>query len=524
MAARLKSGGVVMFAGPDGVGKTTLSHGLEYGLFADVPLARVHHARGLGVLPHRGHSPGSSSDPHGRPPYPALMSMVKLLYLFLDFRIGWSVRVRPFVRGGGWVLLQRHWWDIVVDPTRYRLHPTPRLGKFLGRLLPRPDLVLVLEAPAGLIAGRKNELPRHELARQMLVWRNLLPAGQRRAYLDAGLPIHEVVRLAAEEICALRGERSRGWVNLPSRDRARWFVPRSPRAATMSGLNVYHPVTAKGRFGWRLARLAARGGLFRLMPDGTAPPAEVQDALAPYIPVGGTLAAGSANHTGRFVALVLEPGGACRAVAKVATEPHGQQLLDEEADRLASFGPLLPHPLSPPTLLAREAGVLLFEPVPWRPRRRPWRISPDVAFALGGFFRGRRSEAHPNTGFAHGDVAPWNLLRTRDGWVLVDWEEARADGLPLHDLAHHLVQSAALLGRPSHRKILSGLRGRGWVGESIRAYAAGAGLPLEEATRVFVAYLQSSLQVLDPDTVDGRRGIRTRLALLRALTRREGSS
>jgi DNA polymerase III delta prime subunit len=524
IAAGLKRGGVVMLAGPDGVGKTTLAQELAQGLFGDVPLRRVHHARGMGVLPRRRHAAGSSSKPHGSSVYPRFLTMVKLVYLFVDFRVGWAVRVRPFVRRGGWVLLQRHWWDIVVDPTRYRLYPSPRLGAFLGRLLPRPDIVLVLEAPAGMIAERKNELPQPELARQMRVWRTLLPAGQRRAYLDAALPVREVVRLAGEEICSLRDEASPGWVNLPTRDDARWIVPRGPRAAAVAGLSVYQPVTWKGRLGWRAARLVARLGLFRLLPAGVGPAAEVRDVLTTHVPLRGTLAVARANHPGRFVVLLLEREGTCTAVAKVATDPRGRQLLEDEADRLAAFGSLLPHPLSPPKLLGRESGVLLFEPVRWRPRRRPWRLPPEAAFALGGFFRGRRVETHPTSGFVHRDVAPWNLLRTREGWVLIDWEEAEANGSPFHDVAHHLVQSAALIGRPSHRKILSGLEGKGWVGESIRAYAAGAGLPMEEVTGCFVAYLQSSMQAQDPATVDGRRGIRTRRALLHALKLRERSS
>lgn len=46
----------------------------------------------------------------------------------------------------------------------------------------------------------------------------------------------------------------------------------------------------------------------------------------------------------------------------------------------------------------------------------------------------------------HGDLAPWNLVRTADGPVLLDWESARWADEPLHDLAHFVVQSGALLG------------------------------------------------------------------------------
>jgi len=521
-------GGVVMIAGPDGVGKTTLSFALANGLFAGIPVRRVHHARGLGVFPHHKSAPGSSSEPHGRPPYPRWLSTAKLFYLYLDFRIGWLLNIRPFVRRGGWVLIQRHWWDIVVDPARYRLRSAGRLGKMLGRLLPKPDLVLILEASPGVIAGRKSELPEVELARQLRAWRESLPSGQRRAYLDATLPIEDVVRRATDEIQAVTQEvnlGSRGWINLPGRgSRARFILPRAPRAAVTSALRIYHPVNTRGRLGSRLARLASGLGLLRLLPRGAAPSSEVLRVLQHHIPRNGTVAVARTNHSGRALALLLEPGGSCRAVAKVATQPEGRPPLRDEAERLTLLGPLLPPPLSPPTLLSSEDGLMLLAPVPWRLRPEPWRLSPDVAFALGTFFRAGMVDGDPPTGPVHGDVAPWNLLLTDHGWVLLDWEEARPDGLPFHDPVHHLVQSAVLLGRPSPEALLAGLRGRGWIGHSLRAYASGAGLQVEEGPRYFVSYLRSRLERLDPTTVNGAKGIRILRGLLRCLAEKERPS
>ena len=64
--------------------------------------------------------------------------------------------------------------------------------------------------------------------------------------------------------------------------------------------------------------------------------------------------------------------------------------------------------------------LLLLEAVEWSPRLRPWVLPSEVAFALGRAFAA--SADGGDRGMAHGDFAPWNLLRTSDGWVLVDWE------------------------------------------------------------------------------------------------------
>ena len=48
----------------------------------------------------------------------------------------------------------------------------------------------------------------------------------------------------------------------------------------------------------------------------------------------------------------------------------------------------------------------------------------------------------------HGDFTPWNIRRVVDGrLVLLDWEEARRDGLPLCDAFHFLHMQDFLFGK-----------------------------------------------------------------------------
>jgi thymidylate kinase len=194
-------GRVLSVAGPDGTGKTSVCDALTREVLAGHRVLRVHHR--FGVLPARTNPDGPVTEPHRNPPYSRLASEAKALWLFVDFWLGWLFRARPFVRRGGWVLFERGWWDQVVDPRRYRLHPRTRLVRALGHLLPQPDLLVVLEGPPHVLLARKPELPEAELARQMRAWHEVVPARAARVFVDTSPPLADVVERATHEVRAI---------------------------------------------------------------------------------------------------------------------------------------------------------------------------------------------------------------------------------------------------------------------------------------------------------------------------------
>ncbi|MFN2490069.1 MAG: hypothetical protein ABR529_10085 [Actinomycetota bacterium] len=217
-ARALRGGGVVAVGGPDGVGKTTLCEALMNEVLADLP---VLHVRFPGLLPRRdpverrairlgvGQEPDLTRLRVYPPTYPWLKTQVKILYTWVDYLLGWHVRIRPFVRRGGWVLLERGWWDHAVDPRRYRLKPPAHLVGWMGRALPRADLVIALGAPPEVIRARRPELTLDELDRQMSAWRRVLPARQARLHLDTSRPPEELVARARREIADIGARRPR---------------------------------------------------------------------------------------------------------------------------------------------------------------------------------------------------------------------------------------------------------------------------------------------------------------------------
>lgn len=211
---RRRRGGVLTIAGPDGTGKSTLCSALAAPGLIGGPVRQMHHR--FAVLPGRANPGVDVTRPHAQHPYPAPLSWLKAFYVFADYLLGWQLHVRPFVAEGGWVLLERGWWDLAVDQRRYRLQRAGGLLKVLGRLLPRPDLLVVLVAPVGVLTSRKAELPAVELERQLAAWRTVVPRRVRRRYIDAGAPASAVMREVLAEMHgliagegAIAGERGR---------------------------------------------------------------------------------------------------------------------------------------------------------------------------------------------------------------------------------------------------------------------------------------------------------------------------
>jgi thymidylate kinase len=205
MPSRIASGGVIAVLGPDGSGKSTFADALVEDALEGERVLRLHHRPGQFVS--RTASGAPVTDPHGDAPYPAWVSIAKLLFLFADFMVGWWTKIRPFARGGGWVVWERPWWDIAIDPARYRLQGCSGLARALGRVLPAPDLVIVLEAPVEVLLARKREVSEAELARQTRELRQVVPRRVRTLFLDSRAAVRTLVDQARPELRSLSSHR-----------------------------------------------------------------------------------------------------------------------------------------------------------------------------------------------------------------------------------------------------------------------------------------------------------------------------
>jgi thymidylate kinase len=498
-------GALIVVAGPDGTGKTTLVDGLVKAIAGSGrPVRRYHHV--FRILPPSAAARRPSTTPHANRPYPSWLSAIKVVYLAANHLVGWHMRVRPFVRRGGVVILERGWSDMVVDPHRFRLASGWPAGR-LARWMPHPDRSFVLLAPPDAIIARCSELGSEELERQLSAWRTIADRDPRARVLDAsrpaGLVLDAALRALPASVRAERGQLpSSKWVALPPFGQRRWTVQARPPRTAHASLMVHQPMRGWARLAWQGARAAGRTGAFGLLP--AVEPPDLLDDLREFVPPGGTIAVANLMRHGRRAALIIDGRGRPHAIAKIIGDHEECAVLEREASAIATLGPLVEAPLRAPAVLAVRPGMLVLEAATWRLGKPSWTLSPDLAAAIGRFHR--CSTSNDGTGPTHGDFAPWNLLPIEDGWFLIDWEDARLDGIAFWDPLHYLVSSMLAFGRPRPIEFREGLAGRGAVGEALIAYADAAGVSLASVPSALETYLNGR-----PD--------RTRQAVLTAFGR-----
>ena len=523
------TGLLVAVVGPDGSGKSTLARSLPGACGGLFRREALFHWR-PGVIPRPGafvrSPPGNPSRPQDRKPHHKAISTGLLLYLWTDFFVGSWTRFYPLKARTGLVVLERGWWDILVDPRRYRLDAPPTLVRILGKLLPAPELTLVCEAPVEVVTERKSELSGKEVSRQALAWRSLRTPRSEVRYLDAS-DSPEGMRAAARAAITEHLERRAigrlgpGWTRLPPRTANRWSVPRGPGRIASASLLIYQPMTPWRRAAWEIAQVVARSGALRLLPRNDPAPRAVRVQIAPFVPRRGSFALALANHPGRYVAMILDAHGEPDIVVKVATDGGGRQALQQESLRIAELGSLLTGPLRPPRIVDCRDGALALHAERWRPRWRPWDLDQALVEALGAFFASRRRVSPDGipVGPSHGDFAPWNVLRTDQGWLLVDWEYAASERPAFYDLFHYLVQSHVHLGQPSRRVLLDALIGKGRLASRLSIYARAANVDVGRVPELLHLYAEISAAHLDPRRSEGRVGLDVRNDLTRWVER-----
>ena len=138
---------------------------------------------------------------------------MKLLYWLVDYWFGHIRNIQPAIKAGGLVLFDRYCQDILIDPRRYRL-PDSALGVdgALSRAVPKPDLLILLDAPPAVLQQRKVEVTYGECERQRQSYLRLFDSLPNGVVVDATGTREQVASAVRDRIIAFAQSRLSGGV------------------------------------------------------------------------------------------------------------------------------------------------------------------------------------------------------------------------------------------------------------------------------------------------------------------------
>jgi thymidylate kinase len=121
-----------------------------------------------------------------------VLSTAKLLYYLFDFAAGYACKVWPARRRGRVIIFDRYYADLLIDPQRYRQGPALVSARAVGALIPQPDLMIILDAPAAVLQARKQEVSFNESERVRKGYLSLARSTSRAHVVDASRPADQV--------------------------------------------------------------------------------------------------------------------------------------------------------------------------------------------------------------------------------------------------------------------------------------------------------------------------------------------
>jgi thymidylate kinase len=187
----------IVFLGVDGSGKSTILHRVAEEIAPAFRRKQLFHLRAP-LLPWKS-SMQPHDNPHGQRPRGLAGSITQLTVNLARCWLGYWLRLWPARLRSTFIGFDRYYPDLLIDPRRYRYGGPRWLARVICAAVPKPDLWILFDAPASIIAARKSEVPLAEIERQRLCYQQFV-GGMRRGHIVDASRSPAVVAHAVEEI------------------------------------------------------------------------------------------------------------------------------------------------------------------------------------------------------------------------------------------------------------------------------------------------------------------------------------
>jgi thymidylate kinase len=182
----------VAFLGPDGSGKSSVIDAVSVQMAPAFRRVSRFHFRPRLIAGNRGQS-SAVTDPHGQAPRSGIVSIIKMKMLWADYVLGYLLRVRPALVRSTFVIFDRYFSDVLVDPKRVRYGGPGWLPGLVNAIIPQPDLLIILDAPVDVLYARKQEVALDQLEHLREGYLRIAASSPNAAIIDASQPLSKVI-------------------------------------------------------------------------------------------------------------------------------------------------------------------------------------------------------------------------------------------------------------------------------------------------------------------------------------------
>lgn len=195
-----KCGLSVAFIAPDGAGKSTVIERIKDTVSGSFYGVNLYYMRPR-LFKNLGHynklnpteEATTNNDPHSVVCDNPIKSVVRFIFYNFDFLLGTLIKVNRKKIAKQLVIFDRYYYDYYADMKRYKYSLPKWFPAAFEWMIPKPDMVFVLDGSPEVLYERKKELPIEELSRQCSVFCQLAQKEKNFHLVDVDRELDAIV-------------------------------------------------------------------------------------------------------------------------------------------------------------------------------------------------------------------------------------------------------------------------------------------------------------------------------------------